>query len=152
MSYPSAFESSTVKHFSDRLAKLQSGANAQWGEMDAGQMLAHLNASYDLTYGRINPNYGWVTKKMLQLFVKKKVVSDKPYSKNGRTAPEFLIKDKRDFDKEQKLFLDNMEATVNHGANYFEGKENPGFGKLSSKEWSNLFSKHIDHHFTQFGI
>jgi len=38
------------------------------------------------------------------------------------------------------------------GALYFEGRESLSFGKLTSKEWNNLFYKHIDHHFTQFGI
>jgi len=152
MSYLNAFEASTTKHFSERLAKLKPDTSAQWGKMDATQMLAHLNVSYAMTYGKIIPNYGWFTKKILKLFVKQGVVSDKPFSRNGRTAPEFIIKDKRDFDKERKLLLENIETTMRHGANYFEGKESPAFGPLSSKEWSNLFTKHLDHHFTQFGI
>jgi hypothetical protein len=38
------------------------------------------------------------------------------------------------------------------GPTYFEGKDSNVFGKLTSKEWSHMLYKHIDHHFSQFGV
>jgi hypothetical protein len=31
-------------------------------------------------------------------------------------------------------------------------KPHPVFGKLSKKQWRDLFNTHFDHHFRQFGI
>ncbi len=80
------------------------------------------------------------------------MVGDKPYTKNSRTSPDFIIADERDFEKEKALFIANLKATEAKGAAHFEGRESAAFGKLSAKEWSIQFYKHLDHHFTQFGV
>jgi hypothetical protein len=80
------------------------------------------------------------------------VVSEKPYKKNSHTAPEFIIADERDFEKEKSKFIDNVKQTEAHGAQYFEGRESSSFGAMTAKEWSTQFYKHINHHFTQFGV
>lgn len=49
----------------------------------------------------------------------------------------------------QFLYIKQTEAK---GAVYFEGRETPAFGVLTAKEWCTQFYKHIDHHFTQFGV
>jgi hypothetical protein len=45
-----------------------------------------------------------------------------------------------------------IKETEAKGVEYFEGKESEGFGKLTAKEWSNLFYNHLNHHFNQFGV
>ena len=42
---------------------------------------------------------------MLKTFVKNAVVSEKPYKKNGRTAPEFLIKEEKNFETEKNRLI-----------------------------------------------
>ncbi len=37
--------------------------------------------------------------------MKKSVVGEKPYPKNGRTAPQFLITNEREFEKEKKQLI-----------------------------------------------
>jgi hypothetical protein len=41
---------------------------------------------------------------MMKLFVKNIVVGEKPYAKNSRTAPEFIIANQRDFEKEKSVW------------------------------------------------
>ena len=89
---------------------------------------------------------------LLKLFVKKIVVSDKLYPRNSRTAPDFIIKDFRDFEQERDLLIHNLNRVQNLGKEYFEGKENLSFGKLTANEWNILFAKHLDHHLQQFGV
>ena len=151
MAYSNIFSSSATSEMMNRLNKLQSDSKPLWGKMNAAQTLAHLNVAYDKAY---NPGKapGAIGKFLMKLFVKNVVVSSKPYKKNNRTAPEFLIEGERDFDKEKARLIDNMKKTEQNGVTYFEGRENISFGKLSSEEWSNLFGKHMDHHFQQFGI
>ncbi len=152
MAIPNIFIPETNEKVLRRLEQLRPDSPAEWGTMDAAQMLAHLNVAYDMTYGKLPTNYGFVTKLMLKWFVKGVVVGEKPYPKNNRTAPQFVIKDERDFQQEKKNLIANIEKTASLGEAHFEGLESPSFGKLTSKEWSNLFQKHIEHHFKQFSI
>lgn len=152
MDYLNTFDPATTKISLDRLEKLTPDSQPQWGKMDVAQMIAHLNVAYDQAYGRLEAKYSGFAKFMLKLFVKKIVVSDTPYKKNNRTSPDFLITDTRDFNTEKAKLIENIKVTEQHGADYFSGKESAGFGPLTVKEWSNLFYKHMDHHFQQFGV
>lgn len=150
--YPSIFDPNTTTTILERLNKLTPASQAQWGKMSVAQMLAHLNVAYDINYGKIPVHYNWFAKLMLKLFVKSTVVGSKPYKKNGQTAPVFIISDERNFDLERsklETYLHKMEA---EGAAAYAGKESPSFGVLTAQEWSNQFYKHLDHHFTQFGV
>ncbi len=135
-----------------RLENLKYDTVPQWGKMNAPQVLAHLNVSYDLAYGRKENKANFLMKFILKAFIKPIVVGEKPYAKNSGTAPVFVISDNRDFEAEKAKFIDNIKITEQNGAKYFEGKFNASFGVMSAKEWNNMFYKHIDHHFTQFGI
>lgn len=152
MTLLNTFDPKTTEETFKRLEKLTYMSKPQWGKMNAAQMLAHLNVAYDLAYGKRASKANLFAKLMLKLFVKGIVVGEKPYSKNSPTGPDFLIADERDFEKEKALFIANVKETEAKGASYFEGKESSAFGKLSSKQWSIQFYKHLDHHFTQFGV
>ncbi|MFN8117658.1 MAG: DUF1569 domain-containing protein [Bacteroidia bacterium] len=152
MALPSVFDSKTTEETFKRLEKITYVSKPQWGKMNAAQMLAHLNVAYDLAYDKIQVKNSGFKKFILKLLVKPMVVGEKGYKKNSQTAPEFIIADERDFEKEKSKFIDNVKQTEAHGAKYFEGKESKSFGVMTAKEWSNQFYKHIDHHFTQFGV
>lgn len=152
MALPNTFDNATTQLTLTRLEKLTPASQPQWGKMNAAQMLAHLNIPYDIAYGRVSFKPSFFVKLMLKWFVKDSVTSEKPYVKNSRTAPLFLISDEREFEKEKNRLIANIRDTEAKGASYFEGKESASFGKMTASEWSNQFYKHIDHHFTQFGI
>lgn len=146
------FTRSTTFYTFDRLANLKSETIPQWGKMDAGQMLAHLNVSYDVAFDKLEVKNNAIMKWFLKTFIKEGVVGSKPYPKNSMTAPYFLQKGPKDFELEKRKFIENVEAVEKKGEAFFEGKESVSFGKMTALEWSNLFYKHLDHHFTQFGI
>lgn len=152
MSLKNIFDPQTTIDCLSRLDKLESSTQPQWGQMNAPQMLAHLCVPYDLAYGKVDPGFGKLTKLMLRWFVKPSVVSEKPYSKNTRTAPIFKIEGDRNFDEEKSKLINYIKQTEALGSKHFEGRDYPSFGKMTASEWSNLFYKHIDHHFNQFGI
>ena len=147
-----AFDPKTTEHFLARIEKLTPESQSLWGKMNVGQMLAHVNVAYDTTYGKTVMEYNVFTKTLLKLIVKKMVVGDKPYKKNNSTAPVFLIKDEREFEQEKKNLIEYIKLTESKGEKHFEGLENTSFGKLTAKEWSNMFSKHLNHHLQQFGV
>ena len=146
------FDPKTTEHFINRIEKLTPETQALWGKMSVAQMLAHVSIAYDMTYGKTVLKYNIFTRGLLKLIVKKMVVGEKPYKKNNSTAPVFLIKDERQFEAEKKILIDYIKLTESKGESHFDGLDNTSFGKLSAKEWSNLFSKHLDHHLSQFGV
>lgn len=152
MTLLNTFDPKTTETVFARLEKLNYATKPQWGKMNVAQMLAHLNVTYDLAYDRIPYSIPGFKKFILKLLVKPLVTNEKPYKKNSHTAPEFIITNERDFEKEKSIFIDNIKKTEADGVAFFEGKVSSSFGPMNAKEWSTQFYKHIDHHFTQFGV
>ncbi len=136
-----------------RINALSPSSKADWGKMMVGQMLAHCNVAYEIVHepGKHSAP-GFVGKFLAKLFAKAVVVGDKPYPKSGPTAPMFVVTDSRDFEAEKARLIRYITMTFEQGSSHYEGLENMTFGKLSAKQWNTLFSKHLDHHLTQFAV
>ncbi len=148
----SIFDKNELDKTLQRIENLSKDSMPQWGKMTVAQMLAHCNVAYDMAYTDKYPKATGFKKIMLKLFVKSAVVGPKPYPRNGRTAPEFLITNDRTFTVEKEKLVSYLKRTQELGAVHFEQKESNSFGALTSQEWSTLFGKHLDHHLTQFGV
>lgn len=146
------FLEETINENTERILKLTNETQPNWGKMNVAQMLAHVNVAYDIAFDRIEEKPSLLLKLLAKLFIKKIVVGETPYKRNARTAPVFLISDERDFNHERNALIENINKTGGLGNRHFEGKLNPTFGIMTSKEWSNMFQKHLDHHLTQFGV
>ena len=146
------FTKSVTEEIIRRVNNLSSETKANWGKMSVAQMLAHCSVTYEMIYTDKHPKPNGLVKLMLKLFVKNAVVSEKEYKKNGKTAPQFVISNKREFELEKQRLIGFILKTQELGADYFDGKESHSFGKLTEKEWNNTFYKHLDHHLTQFGV
>jgi hypothetical protein len=152
MAFPSIFEQQTVDTLIARIDRLAPDTQPQWGKMNAAQMMAHTCVAYDMALTDKYPKSGFLKRILVTFFAKSQVVSEKPYPRNGRTAPEFVISDQRDFAVEKSRLIDNIMKTFKLGTTHFDGKESLSFGALTVTEWNNLFYKHLDHHLTQFGV
>lgn len=152
MSIPNTFDQKIKDDNLNRLEKLTIETSPQWGKMDAAQMMAHVNVAYSMALNENTKIRRGFSRFIISLLAKNMVVGEKKYPKNGRTAPEFIIADQRDFEKEKALLTSNINEVFTKGTAHFEGKESASFGPLTTQEWSNLFQKHLDHHFEQFGI
>lgn len=146
------FDLSETKAVIDRINNLKPLTKPLWGTMRVDQMLAHCNVTYEMVFEDIHPKPGAMKKALLKLFVKSAVVNEKPYKNNSRTAPQFLMNETKNFVEEKARLMDYLTKTQSLGAAYFEGKESHSFGELTTKEWSNLFYKHLNHHLNQFGV
>ena len=152
MGWKNLFDAKESQETIDRINKLSHETPNQWGTMNVAQMLAHCNVAYELVYTDKYPKPKGFRKFMIKLFAKNVVVGPKPYKKNSRTAPMFIISDKREFDTEKQRLIDHLQKTQQLGEAHFNGNESHAFGALTSKEWNTLFSKHLDHHLRQFGV
>ena len=146
------FAPQTTHELIARINALNPDSPAFWGKMTVDQMLAHCIVPYDMTYTEKYPKPNAFMRFLLKAFVKNGVVNETPYPKNSRTAPAFIIADRRNFEKEKTRLISYLEQTCDLGISYFEGKESLSFGPMSAGEWNNLFYKHLDHHLKQFGV
>lgn len=146
------FELEVTQEIIKRINQLTPETTPKWGKMDVAQMLAHSNVTYEFLYEDKHKKPNPIAKFFLKLFVKNIVCGDKPYKKQSQTAPAFIIKSTKNFETEKSKLIENLEKTQKLGANYFDNKESHSFGRLTIKEWNNMFYKHLDHHLTQFGV
>ena len=146
------FEESVTNQVVNRINSLTPETAPKWGKMNVAQMLAHCCVTYEMIYDDTHPKATGFKKFMLKMYIKGVVTNETPYKKNSRTAPQFIIADQREFEKEKKRLIDYIEKTQKLGEAHFEGKESNSFGALSAAQWNNSFYKHLDHHLTQFGV
>lgn len=147
------FDLNTSNGVIKRINQLSASTQPGWGKMNVAQMLAHCCVTYDYVYNEgkyVKPK--GLKKMLLKLFVKPMVVGGKPYPKNGRTAPDFLITDERQFETEKARLIDFISRTQALGGEHFNQKDSHSFGPLTTDEWNNMFYKHVNHHLNQFGV
>lgn len=152
MAWKNLFDKKEARETIARIEKLTPQTQPQWGKMNVAQMLAHCNVAYEFVYTDKHPKPKGLKKFFIKLFAKNLVVGPKPYKKNMRTAPEFLITDERSFQTEKDRLIEYIKKTQELGPAYFDSKDSHAFGPLTTTEWNTLFSKHLDHHLKQFGV
>lgn len=152
MSLPTIFDPLTTAELTTRIGQLSPQSQAAWGKMNVSQMLAHCCVPYEQAFGERQEKPPLMMKLMLRLFAKKGIINDVPYKPNLPTAPSFIIKDERDFQKEKDRLTAYVAKAEQLGKPFFDNKEHWSIGKLSTSEWSNMLYKHLDHHLRQFGV
>jgi hypothetical protein len=147
----SLFDQLTHQEVSDRINKLSAASQRHWGKMDVAQMLAHCKAAFSVPLSE---------KKMPRSFlglvvgwaIKKKLYNDEPWKRNLPTAPNFKIKDQRDFETEKQELIGLINKFYTLGPDKVGLFPHPMFGSYSSEQWGQSMYKHLDHHLTQFGV
>lgn len=152
MDLPNIFSKEVSEGVIDRINSLSPSTQPLWGKMNVAQMFAHCCVAYEMVYTDKHPQPGFFMGFILKNFVKRMVVSPKPYPKSSKTAPAFLVSDEKDFEAEKQRLIDYIRETEVLGSYIFDGKKSLSFGHLSANEWNNMFYKHIDHHLKQFGV
>lgn len=148
----SVFNPQDVEEIIDRINKLTPETQRLWGKMSVSQMLAHCNVAYEVVYESKHPKPNPIFKFIATTFIKKHLVNEVPYPKSTRTAPVFIVSDDKDFSKEKDRLIGFIRKTLELGESHFENKESYSVGRLTAQEWNNMFYKHLDHHFKQFGV
>ena len=134
-----------------RINKLTPSSQALWGKMNVSQMLTHCQAPLQVAMGEHH-----LKKNLMGLLfgrlAKKKLVGDKPYSRNLPTAPSFLVKNERGFEQERAKLITIIERFTAGGPAVLIKTPHPFFGPLTVEEWDKSQWKHLDHHLQQFGV
>ena len=131
-----------------RISKLNNTTPAQWGKMNVSQMLAHCQAQLRVALGDEKLKQTLLGK-IFGNWAKKKLLEDKPFSKNLPTAASFLVKHQPEFEIEKNNLI-GMITRFNE--NSVTKDPHPLFGIMTLQEWSIGTWKHLDHHLKQFGV
>lgn len=149
----SVFELQKEEGYLGRLKHLKKESKAQWGQMDAAQMLAHLNASYEILFELSQKKKPTLLSRVFfRLVVKPMVLSKRPFKKNLPTSKVLKQVESREFELELSRLRAYLRQVETLGPEAFEQKEHLVFGRLSSAQWDHLLSKHLTHHLNQFGV
>jgi Protein of unknown function (DUF1569) len=145
------FDKSTLEEVINRLNQLTPQSQRQWGKMEVAQMLAHCKEAFkvplsDKPLPRMFMGYlfGWM--------LKSKLHNEEPWKKGMPTAPNFLIKDERNFEEEKRQLIELVTKFNTSGPSKVGLYPHPFFGKLTSEQWGKSMYKHLDHHLMQFGV
>lgn len=145
------FNKETYDEICNRINALSANSQRQWGKMNAAQMLAHCKEAFKVPLSDkkmprmlLGLLLGWA--------IKKKLYNEEPWKKNLPTAPNFIIKEDRDFEKEKKELMDMISAFHNGGPGNVGKFPHPMFGSFTSEQWGKSMYKHLDHHLMQFGV
>lgn len=152
MALPNIFTKPVSDKIVERINKLSPDTQPDWGKMNAPQMLAHCNVTYEMIYENIHPQPNFILKFILKTLIKNKVVGETPFPQSSKTAPQFIIKESKDFASEKQRLINYINKTQELGEKHFDNKESSSFGALNKAEWNNMLYKHLDHHLRQFGV
>jgi hypothetical protein len=145
----SVFDKSTQEQLHRRLEGLEKATVGQWGKMNAAQMLAHCTATMQVPVGDLKVRRTFIS--LIGWMFRGMITSEKPFGKNSPTSDEFLVRGECDFEAEKKRFVETFNK-LSQGPSAVTCLEHPFFGKISGEDWGHLMYKHLDHHFTQFGV
>lgn len=144
------FDKETYNEISQRMNSLSAQSQRQWGKMEVAQMLAHCKAAFSVPLSEkpmprsfLGLLVGWM--------IKNKLHNDEPWKRNLPTAPQFIVKDQRDFEKERKELTGLIDRFHNGGPDNAGKYPHPMFGSFTKEQWGKAMYKHLDHHLTQFG-
>lgn len=145
------FDKSAYTEIINRINSLSLQSQRQWGKMTVAQMLAHSKEAFKVPLSNkkmprsiLGLLVGWM--------IKSKLYNDQPCKHNLPTAPNFIIKDDRDFEKEKQELV-AMISQFHHAGPGNVGKyPHPMFGTFTPEQWGQSMYKHLDHHLMQFGV
>lgn len=145
------YDAPVYQEIKERFERLTSSNQRLWGKMDVAQMLAHCKEAFKVPLSTAPMKRAFIDY-LFGALVKKQLYSDKPWKKNLPTAPDFKIKDERNFEAERKELMQLVEQFYTLGPDKTGRYPHPFFGTLTKEQWGKGMYKHLNHHLQQFGV
>ena len=145
------YNQNDVQQILNRIEKLSSSTQRQWGKMNVEQMLSHLNAFLETALDLNSPKRLFIGR-ILGSYFKSRYIRNKQFSKNSPTHKNYIFTDIRNFENEKAKSVQLIKQFIDGGKSKCTLKPHPFFGKLTPEEWAIAQWKHFDHHLRQFGV
>jgi hypothetical protein len=149
MEIKNLFDSATYEETRSRIESLTPSSTRLWGKMSVSQMLAHCIRVIDVSLADRPGKANFLLRLMGPLF-RSQLYNNRPWKKGLPTAPDFIISDERDFEKEKTELLARLH-TFSKNPSKVGNFRHPVFGNMTREQWSKSIWKHLDHHLRQFG-
>jgi hypothetical protein len=142
--------------FFSLLSNISADTKANWGKMNAQQMIEHVAAFFNVSTEKIK--FDLVTPEEHLPKFKEFLLSEKQFRENTK-APATVLGEEplplRYGSYEEAL--KKLHESVDHFETFFKDDPerktiHPVFGPLNFEEWVLLHYKHVTHHLRQFGI
>ena len=135
-----------------RIGQITADHKAEWGKMNAYQMLRHNTYWNGWVLGKGHHTYKHelIGKLFGKIGLKRTLKNGKPFDRNVPTSNQFKVKVLTgDVDAEKAKWISLI--------NEYDAFDNPAFvhdffGKMSKEQIGILVYKHTDHHLRQFGV
>lgn len=151
MEVKNLFDADTFSEIVMRMDKLTPDTQRLWGKMEVSQMLAHCKEAFKVPLSE-KPLPRMFLGRILGWLAKSKLYNESPWGKGLPTAPNFIIKDQREFEKEKKALLALVTEFHTKGPTKVGQHPHPFFGSFTPEQWGRSQWKHLDHHLRQFGV
>lgn len=146
----SIFDTTTKQELVTRINSLTDNHKAQWGKMNAFQMVKHCTIADQMMQGKIKLKRVFIGRLIGKMVLKKTLKDDSPFGINSPTAPILKTLDASgDIEQEKKKWLASIDQYANFSNHDFV---HPFFGPMTKDQIGPFVYKHIDHHLGQFGV
>lgn len=140
------FDKTTRDEIINRINSLNENSTAQWGKMNASQMVKHCSQWDEMAMGKRKYKQSFMGKLFGKMALKD-MMKDEPMKKNLPTVPSFKIKENPNLAEEKKKWI-NLLNEYQHFSN--DGFIHPFFGAMTKEQTGSMVYKHADHHLRQF--
>lgn len=131
-----------------RINALQQNSPAQWGKMNAYQMLKHLALWEEMAMGQTLYKQSFIGRLFGKMALKD-MMKDTPLKPNLPTVPGFKMSGEGDVAAEKLKLIELIKAHTQYTG---KGFLHPFFGNLTPDQAGHIAYKHADHHLRQFGV
>ena len=138
------------------LENIAAETKANWGKMNAQQMVEHVAAFFNVSTEKIK--FDLVTPEEHLPKFKEFLLSDKQFRENTKAPANVIGEEPQPLRyKNYEEAIEKLHEAVDHFEAYFKTNPDkktmhPVFGLLNFEEWVLLHYKHVTHHLRQFGI
>lgn len=152
MPLPDVFDPAVTAALLARLERLQPDMQPRWGDVDATWMVEHCARTYETDWEQEHARLSPLWRALNRWVIKWRVTSESPFSEAAPGPASPVLANAAELDRARQRLSACIRETHGLGTQAFEGKRHPLFGRLSARQWSNHFWKHLDHHLRQFGL
>jgi len=147
-------ETQDLIEYSNKLKGLSPTTQPIWGKMTLQHMVEHLSASIRMSNGKL-----YLTQSITDEEIANRLAflySDSPFPRNIRqqNSPEGLRPLRCSNLDEALALLQSMllQFEIHYSEKPDDKPVHPLFGPLDKSQWLRFHHRHMQHHFTQFGL
>ncbi|MEO6148706.1 MAG: DUF1569 domain-containing protein [Mucilaginibacter sp.] len=143
------FDQNAIDELTARIAQISPQSKAQWGKMDAFQMVKHCGMSEEIFQGKRNYKRLFAGRLFGKMALGSILKNQGEMKRGLPTHPDLKITGTGDIEAEKLKWIGLLKAYTGYSNNNFI---HPFFGKMNGEQVGAFVYKHTDHHLKQFAV